>query len=214
MPKYWDPEIETMPVENLKKLQERKLKELVHYVYEHFHFYRKRFIEHGIRPEDIHTLEDVRKLPFTFKTDLIDNYPTGMFCVPNAILVRFPVSSGTTGKPIVVGYTQKDIEEWAVSLARGFTYIGVGKNDILQVSYGYGLFTGGLGAHYGSEKIGATVLPTSSGNTECQLDLMRDLGTTIIACTSSYFLYMIETAKNLGISIKERYEIKDGIFRS
>ena len=212
MPKYWDPEIETMPAENLKKLQERKLKELVHYVYGHSHFYRKRFDEHGIRPEDIQTLEDVRKLPFTFKNDLRDNYPTGMFCVPNSKLVRFHVSSGTTGKPTVVGYTQKDIEEWSVSLARGFTSVGVEKDDIFQVSYGYGLFTGGLGAHYGSEKIGATVLPTSSGSTERQIELMRDLGTTIIACTPSYFLYMIETAKKLGISVRNDTKLKMGFF--
>lgn len=152
MPEYWDPEIETMPVEDLKKLQEEKLKQLVHYVYENSPFYRKRFDEHGVRPEDIRTLEDITKLPFTVKQDLRDTYPTGMFCVPNSKLVRFHASSGTTGKPTVVGYTQKDIDEWAESLARGFTSVGVGKDDILQVSYGYGLFTGGLGAHYGSEK--------------------------------------------------------------
>jgi len=181
-------------------------------VYGHSHFYRKRFDEHGIRPEDIQTLEDVRKLPFTFKNDLRDNYPTGMFCVPNSELVRFHASSGTTGKPIVLGYTQKDIEEWSVSLARGFTSVGVEKDDIFQVSYGYGLFTGGLGAHYGSEKIGATVLPTSSGSTERQIELMRDLGTTIIACTPSYFLYMIETAKKLGISVRNDTKLKMGFF--
>lgn len=212
MPEYWDPEIETMPVEDLKKLQEEKLKQLVHYVYEHSAFYKKKFDEHGVKPEDIQTLEDIRKLPFTVKQDLRDTYPTGMFCVPNSKLARFHASSGTTGKPIVVGYTQKDIDEWAESLARGFTSVGMGKNDILQVSYGYGLFTGGLGAHYGSEKLGATVLPTSSGNTERQIALMKDLGTTAIACTPSYFLYIIETARKMGISIRDDTKLKKGFF--
>jgi phenylacetate-CoA ligase len=212
MPEYWDPEIETMPVADLEKLQGKRLKELVSYVYENSPFYKKRFDEHGVRPKDIQTLEDITKLPFTFKQDLRDTYPTGMFCVPNSRLARFHASSGTTGKPTVVGYTQKDIDEWAESLARGFTSVGMGKDDILQVSYGYGLFTGGLGAHYGSEKLGATVLPTSSGNTERQIELMKDLGTTAIACTPSYFLFMIETARKMGISIKDDTKVKMGFF--
>ncbi|MFY1112275.1 MAG: phenylacetate--CoA ligase family protein [Methanosarcinaceae archaeon] len=212
MPEYWDPEIETMPVEELRKLQEEKLKTLVHYVYEHSPFYRKKFDEHGVHPDDIRTLEDVRKLPFTFKQDLRDTYPTGMFCVPNSKLVRFHASSGTTGKPTVVGYTRNDINEWAESLARAFTSIGVGKEDVIQISYGYGLFTGGLGVHYATEKVGATVLPTSSGNTERQLDLMRDLGSTVIACTPSYFSYMIEAARKEGFSIKDDTGMKIGIF--
>ena len=212
MPEYWDPEIETMPVEDLKKLQGKKLRELVSYVYENSPFYKKRFDEYGVKPDDIRTLEDITKLPFTFKQDLRDTYPTGMFCVPNSKLARFHASSGTTGKPTVVGYTQKDIDEWAESLARGFTSVGMGKDDILQVSYGYGLFTGGLGAHYGSEKLGATVLPTSSGNTERQIELMKDLGITAIACTPSYFLFMIETARKMGISIKDDTKVKIGFF--
>lgn len=212
MPEYWDPEIETMPVDELMKLQEVKLKELVHYVYENSPFYKQRFDEHGVHPDDIQTLEDITKLPFTFKQDLRDTYPTGMFCVPNSKLVRFHASSGTTGKPTVVGYTKNDIEEWAESLARAFTSVGVGKEDVLQISYGYGLFTGGLGVHYASEKVGASVLPTSSGNTERQLDLMKDLGTTVIACTPSYFSYMIEAAQKEGFSIKDDTKIKIGIF--
>ena len=135
-----------------------------------------------------------------------------MFCVPNSKLARFHASSGTTGKPTVVGYTHKDIDNWAESLARALTSVGVGKEDILQVSYGYGLFTGGLGAHYGSEKVGATVLPTSSGNTERQLELMKDLGTTSIACTPSYFLYMIETARKEGINIRNDTKLRKGFF--
>ncbi|MDI9394009.1 MAG: phenylacetate--CoA ligase family protein [Euryarchaeota archaeon] len=212
MPEYWDPEIETMPADNLRKLQEEKLKKLVHYVYENSPFYRKRFDEHGVRPEDIQTLKDIRKLPFTYKQDLRDTYPTGMFCVPNSKLARFHASSGTTGKPTVVGYTHKDIENWAESLARAFRSAGMGKDDILQVSYGYGLFTGGFGTHYGSEKLGATVLPTSSGNTERQLELMKDLGSTAIACTPSYFLHIIETARKEGISIQKDTKLKKGFF--
>lgn len=212
MAEYWDPEIETMPVEELKKLQGQMLRELVSYVYEKSPFYRKRFDEYGVKPVDIKTVEDIIKLPFTFKQDLRDTYPTGMFCVPNSRLARFHASSGTTGKPTVVGYTQKDIDEWAESLARGFASVGLGKDDILQVSYGYGLFTGGLGAHYGSEKLGATVLPTSSGNTERQIELMKDLGTTAIACTPSYFLFMIETARKMGISISNDTKLKMGFF--
>ncbi|HII00691.1 TPA: phenylacetate--CoA ligase [Methanosarcinaceae archaeon] len=212
MPEYWDPEIETMPVAELRKLQEAKLREIVHYVYENSPFYRNRFDEHGVSPDDIRTLEDVRKLPFTFKQDLRDTYPTGMFCVPNSKLVRFHASSGTSGKPTVVGYTEKDIDNWAESLARALTSIGVGKEDVLQVSYGYGLFTGGLGAHYAAEKVGATVLPTSSGNTEKQIELMKDLGSTVIACTPSYFAYMIEAAREQGVSIKDDTKMKAGVF--
>ncbi|MDD4498302.1 MAG: phenylacetate--CoA ligase, partial [Methanosarcinaceae archaeon] len=212
MPEYWDPEIETMPVDELMKLQEVKLKELVHYVYENSPFYKQRFDEHGVHPDDIQTLEDLAKLPFTFKQDLRDNYPTGMFCVPNSKLVRFHASSGTTGKSTVVGYTRNDIEEWAESLARAFTSVGIGKEDVLQISYGYGLFTGGLGVHYASEKVGASVLPTSSGNTERQIELMKDLGTTAIACTPSYFSYMIEVARKEGLSIRDDTKIKIGFF--
>lgn len=212
MIEYWNPLIERMPLEELNKLQEGKLKSIVRYVYEHSDFYRKRFDEAGIRPEDIKNLADVTKLPFTYKKDLRDTYPTGMFCVPNEQLARFHVSSGTTGKPTVVGYTKNDIHEWATSLARAMTSIGVGRGDIIQVSYGYGLFTGGLGLHYGAEEVGSTVLPTSSGNTEKQIELMQDLGTTAMACTPSYFLFMTEVAKSMGISLKDDTKLKVGIF--
>ncbi|MFA0822123.1 MAG: phenylacetate--CoA ligase family protein [Methanomethylovorans sp.] len=212
MIEYWNPLIERMPIEELNKLQEDKLRNIVRYVYQHSEFYRKRFDEAGIRPEDIKTLADVTKMPFTYKKDLRDTYPTGMFCVPNEQLVRFHVSSGTTGKPTVVGYTKNDINEWAISLARAMTSIGVGRGDIIQISYGYGLFTGGLGLHYGAEEVGCTVLPTSSGNTEKQIDLMQDLGTTTIACTPSYFLFMTEVARSMGINIKDNTKLKIGIF--
>ncbi|MBN1133525.1 MAG: phenylacetate--CoA ligase family protein [Methanosarcinaceae archaeon] len=211
MTEYWNPQIERMPLDELNKLQEDKLRHIVHYVYQHSPFYRKKFDDNGVKPEDIKTLEDVKKLPFTYKKDLRDTYPTGMFCVPNTLLVRFHVSSGTTGKPTVVGYTKNDISEWNTSLARALTSIGVGRGDIIQVSYGYGLFTGGLGLHYGAEEVGTTVLPTSAGNTERQIELMQDLGTTVIACTPSYFLFVNETAKKEGISIKNDTKLRVGI---
>jgi phenylacetate-CoA ligase len=212
MKEYWNPWIERMPVSELEKIQEKKLSDLVNYVYRHSVFYRKRFDEAGVRPGDIKTLEDLKKLPFTYKSDLRDTYPTGMFCVPNEQLVRFHVSSGTTGKPTVVGYTQNDIDVWTTSLARAMTSIGVGRGDIVQVGYGYGLFTGGLGAHYGAEEVGATVLPVSSGNTERQIELMQDLGSTVIACTPSYFLFMNEVSNTAGVSIKNDTNMRVGIF--
>ena len=211
MTEYWNPQIERMPLEELNKLQEEKLRYIVHYVYQHSPFYRKKFDDAGVKPDDIKNLDDVKKLPFTYKKDLRDTYPTGMFCVPNTLLVRFHVSSGTTGKPTVVGYTKNDIAEWNTSLARALTSIGVGRGDIIQVSYGYGLFTGGLGLHYGAEEAGTTVLPTSAGNTERQIELMQDLGTTVIACTPSYFLFMNETANNEGVSIKNDTKMRVGI---
>jgi phenylacetate-CoA ligase len=212
MKEYWNPWIERMPVSELEKIQEKKLIDLVNYVYRHSDFYKKRFDEAGVKPGDIKTLEDLQKLPFTYKRDLRDTYPTGMFCVPNEQLVRFHVSSGTTGKPTVVGYTQNDIDVWTTSLARAMTSIGVGRGDIVQVGYGYGLFTGGLGAHYGAEEVGATVLPVSSGNTERQIELMQDLGSTVIACTPSYFLFMNEVANTTGINIKGETQLRVGIF--
>ncbi|MCL2142132.1 MAG: phenylacetate--CoA ligase, partial [Methanimicrococcus sp.] len=156
MMSYWNHEIETMDPQKLRALQSERLVNLVRYVYDRSPFYRKRFDDHGVKPSDISSIDDIFKLPFTYKKDLRDTYPTGMFCVKNEELVRFHASSGTTGKPIVVGYTKNDVDNWAESLARGFTAVGLGQKDVIQVSYGYGLFTGGLGAHYGSEKIGAT----------------------------------------------------------
>ena len=211
MIEYWNPQVERLPVDELKELQEQKLKELVHYVYQHSPFYKKKFDDAGVKPEDIKKLDDIKKLPFTYKQDLRDTYPTGMFCVPNEQLVRFHVSSGTTGKPTIVGYTKNDIDQWSLSLARALTSIGVGRGDVLQISYGYGLFTGGLGMHYGAEEAGATVLPTSAGNTEKQLELMQDLSTTVLACTPSYMLFMNEAAKQAGISLKDDTKLRIGI---
>lgn len=209
---YWNPEIETMDPADLRQMQSEKLVKLVKYVYDRSPFYKQRFDEFGVKPEDIKSIDDIGKLPFTKKQDLRDTYPTGMFCVPNTDIIRFHASSGTTGKPIVVGYTEKDLDNWAESLARGMTAIGLGEDDIIQVSYGYGLFTGGLGAHYGSEKIGATTLPTSSGNTERQISLMKDLDVTAICCTPSYFSYLIEAAEKMNCSIKDKTKLRVGIF--
>nr|QNO52487.1 hypothetical protein CGEPLDJD_00007 [Methanosarcinales archaeon ANME-1 ERB6] len=209
---YWNPRIERMPVDDLHELQEKRLRSLVRYVHNHSSFYRERFREAGVEPDDIKRLSDVTKLPFTFKVDLRNTYPTGMFCLPENWVVRYHVSSGTTGKPTVVGYTQGDIDMWTESLARALTSVGLGREDVIQVSYGYGLFTGGLGLHYGAERIGATVLPTGAGNTERQIELMQDLGTTAIACTPSYFLHMSEVAQKTGVSIRDDTKLKAGIF--
>ncbi|HPS92551.1 MAG TPA: phenylacetate--CoA ligase [Methanothrix sp.] len=209
---YWDPHIERMPLEDLHALQEDRLKSVVRYVYDHSAFYRQRFKEAGVQPSDIRTLADVTKLPFTRKVDLRDNYPTGMFSAPKSQVVRYHVSSGTTGKPTVVGYTKGDIETWSESLARALTSVGLGRDDVVQVAYGYGLFTGGLGLHYGAERIGAAVLPIGTGNTERQIELMQDLGTTAIASTPSYFLHIMEVAEKMGVSIKKDTKLKVGIF--
>jgi len=210
--RYWNPTIERMPIEDLHKLQEDRLRSVVRFVYAHSDFYRQRFKEAGIVPDDIKELSDVTKLPFTSKIDLRNTYPTGMFCLPGDWVVRYHVSSGTTGKPTVVGYTQGDIDMWTDSLARALTSIGLGRGDVIQVGYGYGLFTGGLGLHYGAERIGATVLPMGTGNTERQIELMQDLGSTAIACTPSYFLYINEIAEQMGVSIKNDTKLKAGIF--
>jgi phenylacetate-CoA ligase len=167
--------------------------------------------EQKVHPDDIRELSDVTKLPFMFKRDLRDGYPDKIFTASQEELVRYHVSSGTTGKPTVVGYTQNDIDLWTTSLARALTSCGLGRGDVIQVSYGYGLFTGGLGLHYGAERIGATVLPTSVGNTERQIELMQDLGSTAIACTPSYLLHMGEVAEKMGISIKKETKLRTGI---
>lgn len=165
-------------------------------------FYKNLLNAAGVHPDDISSLEDIRKLPFMEKKNLRDNYPDGLIVSDREELVRYHVSSGTTGKPTVVGYTQKDINNWAESVARGLASAGIGRGDVMQISYGYGLFTGGLGAHYGAERVGATVLPTSVGNTERQVELMRDLQVTSIACTPSYLIHIGEVAEKMGISIK------------
>ncbi|EHQ35064.1 phenylacetate--CoA ligase family protein [Methanoplanus limicola] len=209
--KIWDPRIEEMPAADLKKLQYRHLKTLVYRLYSFSEFYHRRMDEQKVHPDDIRSLADITKLPFMYKSDLRDNYPNRIFTAPQEELVRYHVSSGTTGKPTVVGYTQKDLDIWTTSLARALTAAGLGRGDIMQVSYGYGLFTGGLGLHYGAEKIGATVVPTSVGNTERQIELMQDLSVTAIACTPSYMVHLGETAEKMGISIKNDTNLKTAV---
>jgi phenylacetate-CoA ligase len=208
---FWDPRMEEMPREELQRLQYRLLKTLVYRLYSFSPFYHDRMKESDVHPDDIRTLADIRKLPFMYKRDLRDNYPDKIFVAGQDDLVRYHVSSGTTGKPTVVGYTKNDLDTWTASLARGLVSCGLGRGDVLQVSYGYGLFTGGLGLHYGAERVGATVLPTSVGNTERQIELMQDLHTTAIACTPSYLLHMGEVAEKMGVSIRDDTDLRMGV---
>lgn len=197
---YWNKDMETLPTEKLRELQLERLKAIVKYAYERVPFYRKKFDEVGIKPEDIKSLEDIRYIPFTSKADLREVYPFGMFAVPLSEIVEIHSSSGTTGKPVVMGYTRRDLETWKEVMARSLVAFGVTKEDIIQIAYGYGLFTGGLGFHYGALTLGATIVPASAGNTRRQIELMKDFGTTVIACTPSYALYLAEYAKDeMGI---------------
>lgn len=200
-----------MPRDELRKLQLLRLKQLCENVYHRVPFYKNAFDRAGVKPEDIKSLDDLQKLPFTYKQDMRDNYPFGMFAVPQEQVVRIHASSGTTGKPTVVGYTARDVDTWAELMARTMSAAGVGRGDILQNAYGYGLFTGGLGAHYGGEKIGASVIPISGGNSKKQLMLLKDFGSTAISCTPSYALSLYETAVEEGINIDE-LKLRVGIF--
>lgn len=208
----WNEEFETLPREALEALQLKRLQNLVETLYARVPFYKQKLDEAGVKPEDIKTLKDITKLPFTNKQDLRDNYPFGMFAVPQEQVVRIHASSGTTGKPTVVGYTRRDIDTWSELMARTLHAAGVGKGDVLQNAYGYGLFTGGLGAHYGAEKIGASVIPISGGNSKKQLMIMKDFGSTAISCTPSYALNLHEIALEEGLDIKNDTKIKVGIF--
>ncbi|MDO7785662.1 phenylacetate--CoA ligase family protein [Desulforamulus aquiferis] len=210
MSKYWDTYHETMSREQLAELQLKRLKALVERVYTSVPFYRQAFQEKGISPGDIKSLDDLRKLPFTTKKDLRDTYPFGLFAVPRSEIVRMHASSGTTGKPIVVGYTKKDLDTWADLVARCMAMTGGTKEDVVQNAYGYGLFTGGLGIHYGAERLGATIVPISGGNTARQLMLMQDFGTTILTCTPSYAMFMADEI--IAAGIKENIKLKAGIF--
>lgn len=209
----WDKEMETIKREELQKIQLERLQQTVARVYAKVPFYRQAFDKAGVRPEDIKALEDVRRLPFTTKDNLRDNYPFGMFAVPKQELVRIHASSGTTGKPTVVGYTRNDLEVWSDLVARIVALAGGTAEDVAQVAFGYGLFTGAFGLHYGLEKIGATVVPASTGNTEKQIMLMQDFGTTILVSTPSYALYMAEVAEQMGINTS-RLPLRLGLFGS
>ncbi len=195
----WNETKECMSRDEMTNLQSARLRKLVDYVYHNVEFYRKKMQAVGLLPNDIKGIEDITKLPFTTKDDLRDNYPFGLFAVPNSEIVRIHASSGTTGKATVVGYTRRDLDIWAECVARCMTMAGVQKNDVIQIAYGYGLFTGGLGAHNGAEKIGATVVPMSTGNSKKLTTMMIDFGATAIACTPSYLLYISEVLKEEGL---------------
>lgn len=200
-----------MAPEFLRELQLARLQKMVDHAYNNVTLFRNRMDERGIKPEDIKTLKDIAKLPFCVKTDLRDTYPFGLCAVPMSEIVRLHASSGTTGKPIVVAYTQEDLKVWSEVMRRALCCCGLSKNDVVQVSYGYGLFTGGLGAHAGVEALGATVVPASGGNTKRQVMLIRDFGVNAICCTPSYFLHLIEQAKELGIDLRD-LPIRAGVF--
>ena len=203
--------MECMDREELREIQSLRLKKMVNYVYHNTPFYRKKFQEMGLLPDDINGIDDISKLPFTDKLDLRDNYPFGLAAVPMSQIVRIHASSGTTGKPVVVLYTRKDLATWAESISRAFTAYGCDKTDIFQISYGYGLFTGGLGAHDGATNIGASVIPMSSGNTQKQITLMHDFGTSTLCCTPSYALFLAEGMKASGYP-REEFKLKRGAF--
>ncbi len=205
------PDAEAASREQMAALQSERLVKTVKRVYENIPFYKDKFDSLGIKPGDIRGIEDITKLPFTVKTDLRDNYPFGLFAVPQSELVRIHASSGTTGKQTVVGYTAKDIEVWAECAARSIAAAGGTREDIVHVSYGYGLFTGGLGLHYGAEYLGATALPVSTGNTKRQIQLFQDFGSTILCCTPSYAMYLGETMREMGIS-PDSIKLRAGIF--
>ena len=207
----WNESIECMDRETLRKLQGIRLKKTVEHVYHNTPFYRKKMQEMGVTPDDIQSIDDIVKLPFTTKHDLRDNYPFGLMATPMSEIVRIHASSGTTGKPTVVGYTRKDLSSWTECLARAFTSYGADNKDIFQVSYGYGPFTGGLGAHVGAEYIGVSVIPMSSGNTEKQITLMHDFGSTVLCCTPSYALYLADAIKDSGLP-REDFKLKVGVF--
>jgi phenylacetate-CoA ligase len=201
--KYWNERFETMPLEEMRRFQSEHLKMTVKWVYEKVPFYKNKFDEQGIRPEDIKTLEDLSKLPFTAKTDLRDNYPFGLCAVPLSQVIRIHASSGTTGKPITGPYTANDLEQWTECMARNLYAAGVRSNDICQNAYGMGLFTGGLGFHQGATRIGAAVIPVSSGQTERQVMILQDFGVTVLCCTPTYALAIAERAHEMGVKIRD-----------
>lgn len=207
----FNPQAEAMPVPELRKLQGRRLHELVKRAYERVPFYRAKIQAKGLKPDDIRSIEDIAKLPFTRKPEFREQYPFGMFGVPHREIVRIHASSGTTGKPTVVGYTRNDIENWAECAARSLGCGGATADDTVQIAYGYGLFTGGLGMHYGAEKLGAAALPMSAGNTEKQIMLMKDFGVTVLCCTPSYALQIAEVAAQMGEDLM-KLPLKSGHF--
>ncbi len=209
--RYWQKEIETASREQIRAWQDERLVKTVKHVYDNVQMYRERMDAAGLKPEDIKSVDDLRKLPFTTKQDLRDYYPYGLFAVPQKDVVRLHASSGTTGKQIVVGYTKNDLDVWDDIAARQLYAVGADENDFIHVSYGYGLFTGGFGLHGGAGKIGATAIPVSSGNTDRQITILQDFGSTVLCCTPSYAMYIAEQVKEKGIDPKT-LSLKAGIF--
>ena len=208
---YFEPEIECASSEKLREIQSERLKTMIENCYNNVPFYKEKLDEAGIKPEDIKSIDDIVKLPFTTKQDLRDTYPFGLIAVPHDDLTRIHASSGTTGKQTVVAYTQNDVDTWSACAARSIVGVGGKKSDFVQVSYGYGLFTGGLGLHYGAELLGSTVIPASSGNTARQVQILEDYGSDILCCTPSYALFIGETIKEKGIDAKD-LKLRAGIF--
>ncbi|MDD4356474.1 MAG: phenylacetate--CoA ligase [Smithellaceae bacterium] len=207
----YDEEFETLPHEALEALQLKRLRQVVQRVYHNVGFYKKAFDKAGVSPDNLNTIEDLKRFPMTTKQDLRDNYPFGLFAAPMSNIVRLHASSGTTGASTVVGYTRQDIETWAELMGRCFVAAGLTKNDIIHNAYGYGLFTGGLGAHYGAEKIGASVVPISGGNTKRQVMILQDFGPTAICCTPSYALNLAEQGTAMGVDMR-KLALRVGIF--
>ncbi|MCD6448180.1 MAG: phenylacetate--CoA ligase [Thermoplasmata archaeon] len=210
--KFWDEKIETMPLKDLKELQLSRLKKIVKHAYENNEIYHRKFDEAGLKPDDIKSLDDLEKIPFLTKDELRNYYPFGLLCVQLEDCVEIHASSGTTGKPVVAVYTKNDLEVWAEVMARSLWANGLRKGDVLQNAYGYGLFTGAHGFEKGAQKIGALVVPTSSGNTKRQINIMKDFGTTALACTPSYSLYMAEVAKQMGFEPNKDFKLRLGLF--
>jgi phenylacetate-CoA ligase len=207
----WNKTFECMSRDEMRACQSRRLVDMVERVYHNVPFYRNKMQEMGLHPEDIKGIDDLKRLPFTTKQDLRDNYPFGLFAVPQSEIVRVHASSGTTGKPTVVGYTRRDLATWSEVVARCMVSAGAHRHDVVHIAYGYGLFTGGLGLHYGGEKLGATVIPVSGGNTKRQLQIMRDFGSSVLACTPSYALYLAEAMEEDGF-VRDDYKLRVGIF--
>lgn len=207
----WNKTFECMSRDDMRACQSARLIDMVERIYHNVPFYRQKMQELGLQPDDIRSVDDLKKLPFTLKQDLRDNYPFGLFAVPQSEIVRVHASSGTTGKPTVVGYTRRDLTIWSEVVARSLVSAGAHKHDVVHIAYGYGLFTGGLGLHYGSEKIGATVIPVSGGNTRRQMQIMHDFGSTILACTPSYSLYLAEALEE-GEYKRDEFKLRVGIF--
>ncbi len=210
--KYWNEKIETLPSEEIKKLQLQKLKEQVKYCYTNSVFYHKKFDSVGLKPDDIQSLDDLKKIPFTIKSDLKENYPYGMVAAKPAEIVEIHASSGTTGNPIVGAYTRNDMDIWQELMARSIYTTGGRPEDVIHIAYGYGLFTGGLGFHYGAQKLGVRIVPASGGMTQRQIKLMKDLDVTILACTPSFAVYLAETMIQEGVVPQKDLKLRRGIF--